>query len=300
MKDYIKLYNTDADLITEEGGENIILHTPGVGASYDIAKVHFNQTLEDRLVCTYNVTSTTAPIQIFSSDADSTVFSSIRLDSGEIIPVQSAYTFNRTGLRTLFYELSRDTLPQKLFQQTTALVSVQVPKRLRNIPAYCFYGASNLIEIYFHPESLSGSFGGYFSFNGVRIKRLIMPDTITGSINNNALRNTLYLTELHISENATGTLSESFRNMSRLKKLVIPAKIASFGTFTFAGSSSLEEIWVKRMTAPQFSTSMFNGTKAGGIIHAPLGATGYENWINGEGETNDGKLNGWTIVYDNN
>lgn len=296
----IKQYETESSLIESEGGENIILHTPGVALACDVLKTHYNNLLEDRLICTYNISSTTEPTQIFSSDGDSTVFSSIRLDSGEIIPVQSAYTFNRTGLRTLFYELSRDTLPQKLFQHTTALVSVQVPKRLRNIPAYCFYGTSNLIEIYFHPESLSGSFGGYWSFNGSGIRRLIMPDTVTGTINNNALRNTFYLTELHISENATGTLSESFRNMSRLKKLVIPAKITSFGTLTFAGTSSLEEIWVKRMTAPQFSSSMFNGTKTGGTIHAPSGATGYENWINGEGETNDGKLNGWTIVYDNN
>ena len=298
MKDYIKLYNTDADLIAEEGGENIILHTPGVGTSFDIAKTHFNQLLEDRLVVTYIVTSTTAPTTLFNSSIDASVIASMRIDTGEIIPVASAYTFDKIGYRTVFYEMTGTSLPASFFEEITTIISAQLPKKIKSVGGRCFRGTTKMEEIYFHPEGLVGTFGAYRTFSHSGIKRLVMPTGIT-TIANSALYDSYSLTALTISPNATTTASQAFENLTSLKKLVIPEKLASYGTKTFAGMSRLEEIWVKRMTAPNVVGNLFAGTKSGGVIHAPLGATGYENWINQEGESSADKLNGWTIVYDN-
>ncbi len=94
---------------------------------------------------------------------------------------------------------------------------------------------------------------GRFLFSGLKIKSVIIPDTCTstgGSVFTNCAR----LETVKLSENLTSLYNWNggfFAGCTSLKKITIPAAVASIDSYTFNGCEKLEEVVFERRNDEQ-------------------------------------------------
>lgn len=127
MFKYVKTYQNHSEYEDYIASNDFIL--PNVTHCIDRDDIHYNPSNVDlRVICKYNVTSTSTPTQIITSSTSlSTIpFSAMEIDGVAQSGVSKTYTFDTTGEHTVKYTLKTNT--------TT-------------IPRYCFYGCESLTSI---------------------------------------------------------------------------------------------------------------------------------------------------------
>ena len=118
------------------------------------------QRNETRLVCTYNVTSTTEATKIVTVTNS---FNSVEIDGVEITP-STGYTFSSTGKHTVKFALKGSSIEGNLFngafESCVLLVSVTIPASI-GIGNKNFCNCSNLSSVLFHKPVSSISYDAF-------------------------------------------------------------------------------------------------------------------------------------------
>ena len=130
-------------------------------------------------------------------------------------------------------------------------------------------------------------------FNGLTtIKRAVIPNTFT-TIGQNAFTNCGGLASVTIPDSVTTIGNYAFTACISLTSVTIPDSVTSIGVRAFYYCENLSTITSHIMNAPSVNNSTFQGVKNGGKLYVPTGSSGYETWMNDQG--NLGSF-GWTKV----
>ena len=141
----------------------------------------------------YNVTSTTEPTQLFYHVPDTTYCTAATLGDGTVLPSYvlqrsgvtydpaSGYTFNETGLVSVFYHFtSADTMftgteyGYNMYSGMSNVVGVNIPEGVVTIKAFTFRGCTNLSAVTF-PSTIHNI--GESCFEGCSLHELVFPNT---------------------------------------------------------------------------------------------------------------------------
>ena len=100
MAKYLKLFDTHAEY---ESFIQTDFDKPNVSYCTDNNEVHYNP-VETRLICKYNVTSTSEPT-VLMTNIEGNIFKSMEIDGVMLGGLVTEYTFDTTGIHTVKYEL---------------------------------------------------------------------------------------------------------------------------------------------------------------------------------------------------
>ena len=98
MAKYLKLFDTHAEY---ESYIQTDFDKPNVSYCTDNNEVHYNP-IETRLICKYNVTSTSDPTLLM---VDENIFKSMEIDGVMLDRRVTEYTFDTLGVHTVKYKL---------------------------------------------------------------------------------------------------------------------------------------------------------------------------------------------------
>ena len=263
MAKYLKLFDTQAEYETFIQTD---FDRPNVSYCKDNDDVHYNPYIDTRLVCNYNVTSTSEPTVLMSNK---NIFKSMEIDGVMLDELVTKYTFDTTGIHTVKYELYDETnLGNDAFYRCTSLISIDIPDSITSIGYSAFYNCSSLTSV-------------------------IIPNGVT-SIGYEAFYNCSSLTSITIPDSVKSIDSLAFQYCSMLKSLILGSGVTSIGDSAFCCCRGLTSVRSLAMTAPTIDNSTFQGVKTNGTLYVPIGSSGYDVWI-GTGDYYLGKYN-WTKV----
>lgn len=167
--------------------------------------IHFNKYISDpKLVCKYNVTSTSDPTTLLSSYADNTVFKSMEIDGVQLNELVTEYTFETIGIHTVKYELYDDTQlgnNMPLFLNNN-LIDVTIPDSVINIGNVAFVNCYELTNIII-PDSVRSI--GNSAFSGLHITNVIIGSGIE-NINDGVFNNCNNLISITIKATTPPTI----------------------------------------------------------------------------------------------
>ena len=164
----------------------------------------------EKLVCKYNVTSTTGAIRIcYKTDS----FSDI-LYNGVSIGLVQNYTFPSTGEHTLEFVLKdKTTIGDSAFSDCSGLTSIDIPDSVTSFGGGAFSNCRGLTSIVIPDSVTSIGYNAFFGCYG--LTSIVIPDSVT-SIGSNAFYNCTGLTEITSYAVTAPTISYStFRNVAR-------------------------------------------------------------------------------------
>jgi hypothetical protein len=218
---------------------------------------------ETRVICTYNVTSTTEETHLLYSGLTLSEIASMEVD-GVNATVATGYTFTTTGTHTVKYTFKDNTwISNKAFQECTALISVTIPSSVINIGSYAFKKCTGLASIVI-PDSVINMGSETFS-SCTGLTSVVIPDSVTfiygsafygctsltSAIIGNGLTsiNALFsgctsLTSVTIGNSVTSICSQSFYNCSGLTSVVIPDSVTSIDYAAFSGCAGLTSVTI--------------------------------------------------------
>ena len=237
---------------------------PNVSYCEDNNEVHYNP-IETRLIAVYNITNTSEPTSIVWNASG---FTEIEIDGVKQPSVVTSYQFNTTGEHIVKYTLADHTIiGEQTFAGITALVSVIIPNGVTSIGNQAFVGCTSSTNI-------------------------TIPDSVT-SIGNSAFEGCISSTSVTIGNGVTSIGASAFKSCSGLTSVTIPDSVTSIGGSAFMYCSNLSTITSHIMNAPSVNGGTFAYVKSGGTLYVPIGSSGYETWMNDQG--NLGYYN-WTKV----
>lgn len=251
----------------------------GIGTDDNNLEIRWEPDVEDRITCIYYVPDTNAPITLLGGNEFLTAFTEMRLDTGELIsPLVSAYTFDKTGYRTVYFTLKENVTSlagtfQAVVNGRSNLVSIQIPSKIRNLGSnFCNhhnggFGTVPVFEVYFS-EGLTG-FSLTDSFSDNNITRLKLPNTLT-HIANGTFEECKYLKEIVIPDKVKDSAGGSFAGCTRATRLILGSAFQNCtGPGMFSGCSSLNTIIAKRETPPSAMNKAFQGVPEEGTLYIP-------------------------------
>jgi hypothetical protein len=168
---------------------------------------------ETRVICTYNVTSTTEATNLIYIDFAAQNFEnfSMEVDGVELTAVKDKYTFTTTGEHIVKYIFKDNTtIGQYAFCECSSLTSVVIPDSVTSIGDSAFFYCTGLTSI-------------------------VIPDSVT-SIDSGAFQSCSSLTSIVIPDSVTSIGSSAFYACSGLTSVVIPDSVTSIDSGAFNNS----------------------------------------------------------------
>ena len=267
MAIYLKKFDNHASY--EEARQNLIL--PNVSLCAQENEVHYNpyvEPIETRLVCKYNVTSTSSPT-VLRTNYEQNIFKSMEIDGVMLDELVTAYTFDTTGVHTVKYELYDET-------------------KLGN-SAPTFYNG-NLIETVI-PDSVT--IIGSNAFNSCSGLTSCTIGSGVTSIGERAFYGCDFLSSIVIPDSVTSIGNEVFQGCRSLTSVTIGNGVTTISSGAFSYCISLSTITSYIMNAPSVNSNTFSNVSNGGTLYVPIGSSGYETWMSNMG--NLGQYN-WSKV----
>ena len=294
MAKYLKLFDTHAEY---ESFIQTDFDKPNVSYCKDNNEVHYNP-VETRLICKYNVTSTSEPTVLRADEEN--IFKSMEIDGVMIDELVTEYTFDTTGIHTVKYELYDETkLGDYVFQDCSSLTSIDIPNSVTSIGHYAFCNCSDLTSITI-PNSMT-SIGNSTFYKCSGLTSVTIPNSVTSigtgtfeecrgltsvtignsvtSIGDYAFRFCTNLTSIDIPNSVTSISEAAFYKCSSLTSVTIGSGVTSIGDNAFYNCSSLTSIRSLAMAAPTIQSSTFQNVKTNGTLTVPSGSTGYDTWM---------------------
>jgi hypothetical protein len=205
MKHELLYQNQTAFEETEGNSGNVTSVTPGVANIIEGDAVHYNKTY-DVLTILYNVTDTSQPTKIFTSNSVKTGLKDViigkrRIDASEIT---NEYQFTKTGINSVKYRYSNLTsVPANAFSGCTSVCNFRLPKSVNSLGGACFDNSG--------------------------IANVIIPQQIT-SYGAGIFRNCQSLETAIFNPNISSiTIGSVFVDSTNLKRVVLGENIISFG-----------------------------------------------------------------------
>ena len=231
---YLQKFNNHDDYSNESSS----IPTPGV--AWDNVHVHYLPKLDNKIVCTYNVTSTTSATQILNKNYDLSNIGSMKVD-GVDTTVAYSYIFSTTGKHTVKYTLNEGvtSIGGYMFSDCTNLTDVTIGNSITSIGEHTFAGCTNLTDVTIGNSVTS--IGNYAFNNCTNLTSITMPDSVT-SIGGFICYGCTALTSVTISKKLTSIVDASFRNCSSLTNITISNAVTNIGVEAFAGCTSMNSI----------------------------------------------------------
>ena len=194
---------------------------------------------ETRVVCTYNVTSTTEATKLLYSGLTLSEIASMEID-GVNATVATGYTFTTTGEHTVKYTFKDNTaIRDSAFWTCYSLTSVVIPDSVTNIGDSAFYGCSGLTSIVI-PDSVTSI--GNWAFNNCSGLTSVTIGSGVTSIGGSAFNKCSGLTSIVIPNSVTIIANNAFSQCNGLTSLTIGNSVTTIANWTFSSCSSLASI----------------------------------------------------------
>ena len=199
---------------------------------------------ETRVVCTYNVSSTTEATQICSA---TTNFASMEVDGVEITAVTTGYTFTTSGEHTVKFTLKDNTAISESAFRSTNLTSVVIPDSVTDIRKYAFSGCSSLTSVVI-PDSVTNI--GDSAFYNTPWYKSYSADTSHQSGNIIYINNVAYqptstdITSCTFKEGTVGIAGSAFSGCTSLSSVDIPDSVTSINEDVFYRCTSLTSVTI--------------------------------------------------------
>ncbi len=205
MKHELSYQNQAAFEEIEGNSGNVTSVTPGVANILEGDTVRYNKTY-DVLTILYNITDTSQPTKIFTSNSVKTGLKDViigkrRINASEIT---NEYQFIKPGINSIKYRYSSlAIIPENAFSGCTSVCGFKLPKSVNGFAATCFANTG--------------------------IVNAIIPQQIT-SCNNGMFRNNQLLETAFFDPNISNIIQGFvFNGCTNLKRVVLGEKIISFG-----------------------------------------------------------------------
>ena len=195
---------------------------PNVSYCVSANEVHYNpyvEPIETRLVCKYNVTSTSSPT-VLRTNYEQNIFKSMEIDGVMLDELVTAYTFDTTGVHTVKYELYDEA---KLGNNAPTfyngnLIETVIPDSVTIIGNTSFQSCSSLTSIDIPDSVISIGMGAFNQCKSFR--NIIIPDSVT-SIGGNAFGSCSSLTSVTIGNSVTSIGDQAFIGCTRLTSITV-------------------------------------------------------------------------------
>lgn len=223
--DYLKLFQNHSEYEAFVSGGTMV--KPNVSHCVSENEVHYNpiETLETRLIVTYNVVDDSQATQLYYYEEDATLagidrFTIANID-GVDVSVNDVLDWYReedncyegcynlsAGQHTVMYTLTDPTtLGYWTFRYCDTITSVIIPNGVTTIDARDFANCINLTSV-------------------------TMPNSIT-TINNDAFANCSSLTSITLGDNVATIGQNAFNRCTNLSSINIPNSVVSIGSNAF-------------------------------------------------------------------
>ena len=187
---YLRNFDKQADAIGQKaylptiaivGGVNKVGYFDGDASKDNVFSEDGNfinvEEKETRVVCTYNVTSTTEATKLLYSGLTLSEIASMEID-GVNATVATGHTFDTTGTHTVKYTFKDNAwISNYAFQECTGLISVTIPSCVINIGSYAFKKCTGLTSIVI-PDSVINIGNETFEYCS-GLTSVVIPDSVT-------------------------------------------------------------------------------------------------------------------------
>ena len=271
MSTYLKLFETHDEYQAYSGGGEMIL--PNVSHCIDKNEVHY----------------TPLPYQGFCKLALNDG-STVELEgSGELTQAMVSDQYKGT-LVSAEIGTKCTSIGQGAFRVCGGLTSVTIPDSVTSIGANAFRNCSGLTNVTIGNGVTNTN---YFAFAYCSsLTSVDIPNSVT-NIGEGTFNSCSGLTSITIPDSVTSIGDGTFAGCSGLTSVTIGSGVTSIGNGAFNGCSNLSMITSHITNAPSVYPGTFAVVKNGGTLYVPIGSSGYETWMNNQG--NLGMYN-WTKV----
>lgn len=240
---YLKEFNIHNDYL-DYIASSIFASLDSDSVSYCVQQndVHFNKYVpETKLVCKYNVTSTSEPT-VLRTNYEQNIFKSMEIDDVMLDNLVTEYIFETTGIHTVKYELYNDTGIGNAAPafNNTYLTEIIIPDSVVNIYPLAFFGCSNLTNVTFS-NNLEYIDAQAF-MNCSSLTSITIPDSVI-QINDNAFHSS-GITSVTIGSGVRFISNSAFNNCNNLTNITIPDTVTGIGTYGFANCDNLISVTI--------------------------------------------------------
>ena len=287
------------------------------GVYYNPFQSSNNDPYEDYLKLVYKVENTDEPTNLFyyyywdeedKDGLDLNLVKSLIVDGTEISPVHQ-YLFESTGEHEVYVKfVDNTTIPKNAFKGCTGLINVIIPNSVQTIGDMAFYECTGLESIDIPNSVTSIDASAFFGCTG--LESIDIPNSVT-TIGVGAFSGCKELTSVTIGSAVQAIGVAAFYGCTGLTSIDIPNSVQTIGDMAFEYCEGLTSVtigsgvqtigerafqWCTELssitslatTASSIQNFTFYGVKTGGVLRMPVGATGYDAWLDALGT-------GWTI-----
>ena len=234
---YLRNFDKQADAVGQKaylptiaivGGVNKVGYFDGDASKDNVFSEDGNfinvEEKETRVVCTYNVTSTTEATKLLYTGLTLSNIASMEVD-GVNTTVATGYTFTTTGEHTVKFTFKDNTtISDFAFFNCTGLTSATIPSCVINIGDRAFY---NTPWYKSYSADTANQYGNIIYINNVAYQPI-----------------TTGITSCEFKEGTVGIGNKAFLNCTGLTSVVIPDSVTTIGDYAFDSCTSLTSVTI--------------------------------------------------------